>query len=377
MDCCARRHIEFTRSRAYRKNDRAWIEQKNGAAMHRFVGYERYRGPIAGQALAHLYGAVRLYVNFFQPSFKLMSKMREGAKVSKRYLPPVTPCERLLAHEAVDSETKNALRAQPQRRRLDPVTLLHTIREAQSALTAIARVPRPTGPCIACRSNSFSQLPELWRLGEVRPTYSPRARSRRYWRTRKDTFEGVWPQVLLWLQQEPDTMAKALFGRPRTLHPHRFGDVQLRTLQRRVRQWRNVMARQLVFGGLGKSDPSVTAPIGAERRSANHPGNAADMDVGLLSPSGTTMSADALIASRNSPEPNSPTPCPQLCEPQTLAETGARGGQVRRRFDGTHRTAFRRPYKRENFDTSFRSCPPRCGSVSRLVTSNRPHVPRG
>ena len=80
---CTQRHIEFTRSRAYHKNDQAWIEQKNGTFIRRFVGYERYGGPIAGQALAHLYGAVRLYVNYFQPSFKLLSKTREGARVTK------------------------------------------------------------------------------------------------------------------------------------------------------------------------------------------------------------------------------------------------------------------------------------------------------
>ena len=53
---CEDRDIEFTRSRAYRKNDQAWIEQKNGSVILRFVGHERYSGAIAGQALAHLYG---------------------------------------------------------------------------------------------------------------------------------------------------------------------------------------------------------------------------------------------------------------------------------------------------------------------------------
>ena len=64
---CEDRSIEFTRSRAYRKNDPAWIEQKNGSVIRRFVGHERYSGAIAGQALAHLYGAMRLYVNTSNP----------------------------------------------------------------------------------------------------------------------------------------------------------------------------------------------------------------------------------------------------------------------------------------------------------------------
>jgi hypothetical protein len=54
LDYCQHKQIEFTRSRADCKNDQAWIEQKNGTIVRRFVGYDRYAGPIAGQALAHL-----------------------------------------------------------------------------------------------------------------------------------------------------------------------------------------------------------------------------------------------------------------------------------------------------------------------------------
>ena len=96
LNYCTDRRLELTRSRAYRKNDQAWIEQTNGAVVRCFVGHDRYSGPIAGQALAHLYGALRLYVNFFQPSFKLLGKTRSGATVTKRYRKPATPCERLL-----------------------------------------------------------------------------------------------------------------------------------------------------------------------------------------------------------------------------------------------------------------------------------------
>ena len=65
---CVDHGIEFTRSRAYRSNDQAWIEQKNGSVVRRFVGHDRY----SGQTMAHLYGALRRYMNFFQPSFKLI-----------------------------------------------------------------------------------------------------------------------------------------------------------------------------------------------------------------------------------------------------------------------------------------------------------------
>jgi len=77
---CTQAGVEFTRCRPYRKNDQAWVEQKNGAVVRRMVGYRRYVGLEAATVLARLYKSVRLYVNHFQPSFKLANKKREGAR---------------------------------------------------------------------------------------------------------------------------------------------------------------------------------------------------------------------------------------------------------------------------------------------------------
>jgi hypothetical protein len=88
---CRDRNIEVTRSRAYKKNDQAFVEQKNGAVVRRLVGYGRFEGIETARVLARLYEAARLHVNFFQPSFKLKEKRREGAKVIKRYHAPATP----------------------------------------------------------------------------------------------------------------------------------------------------------------------------------------------------------------------------------------------------------------------------------------------
>jgi hypothetical protein len=93
FDYCKDNGLEQTRSRGYKKNDQAWVEQKNGAIVRRLVGYGRLTGLAATQALAQLYSASRLYVNFFQPSFKLKSKTRDGARVSKTYHAPATPCD--------------------------------------------------------------------------------------------------------------------------------------------------------------------------------------------------------------------------------------------------------------------------------------------
>ena len=68
--------------------------------VRRLVGYRRLEGLNAARELARLYAASRLFVNFFQPSFKLAEKEREGARVRKRYHPPATPCQRLLADRA-------------------------------------------------------------------------------------------------------------------------------------------------------------------------------------------------------------------------------------------------------------------------------------
>ena len=65
---CEKEKITFTRSRAYRKNDQAHVEEKNGSVVRRLVGYDRYEGMNAWRALTALYGVLRLYINFFQPS---------------------------------------------------------------------------------------------------------------------------------------------------------------------------------------------------------------------------------------------------------------------------------------------------------------------
>jgi hypothetical protein len=248
QDYCEREQIEFTRSRPYRKNDQAWIEQKNGSVIRRFVGYERFSGLVAGQCLARLYGMIRLYVNYFQPSFKLLSKTRDGAKVKKRYHKPATPCDRLLAHNSVSAAAKEALRAELAA--LDPLEILHQIREGQSALAALGSGDLGHGPEREGLEEFLAKLPELWRAGEVRPTHRSEPASPRPWRTRKDPFEEVWPEILLWLQRDPDSTAKSLMERLQCTYPGRFPEGQLRTLQRRIREWRHVMAQTLIHACL-------------------------------------------------------------------------------------------------------------------------------
>jgi len=81
-----RKKITFTRSRAYRKNDQAHVEEKNGSVVRRLVGHDRYEGTDAWRALTALYAVLRLYVNFFQPSVKLLSKEQKEGRTTKRSL---------------------------------------------------------------------------------------------------------------------------------------------------------------------------------------------------------------------------------------------------------------------------------------------------
>ena len=87
---CKSRKIKLTRSRAYKKNEPAWIEQKNGSVDRRLFGYGRLEGEASAAVLDELHRQARLYVNLLLPCFKPKSKIRVGVKVSKKYEPPAT-----------------------------------------------------------------------------------------------------------------------------------------------------------------------------------------------------------------------------------------------------------------------------------------------
>ena len=258
---CKEHDIELTRSRPYRKNDQAWVEQKNGAVVRRLVGYGRLEGMPGAEALARLYSAARLFVNVFQPSFKLAEKTRVGARVHKRYHAPATPCARLLASDTVPAAMKDRLRALAGT--LDPLGLLDEIRAVQHHLAGLAAgsTVHPMPQRDADLDGFLRSLTLAWRAGEVRPTHRPRERPPRHWRTRQDPFETTWPRVVEWLEAEPHRTAKELFDRLRREHPDMFLPGQLRTLQRRVKDWRRLAARRLVFADpIGASQGAAASP---------------------------------------------------------------------------------------------------------------------
>lgn len=129
---CEQEEITFTRSREYRKNDQAHVEQKNWSVVRQFVGYDRYEGTTALRKLEALYQALRLYVNFFQPVQKLVAKERVGAKVRKHYDIAKTPYQRVLDSEHVSAMSKRCLREQYAS--LNPAALLRQIEALQEDL---------------------------------------------------------------------------------------------------------------------------------------------------------------------------------------------------------------------------------------------------
>ena len=95
--------IQFTRSRAYKKDDNAHIEQKNYTHVRQCLGYRRFDNPKIVDLLNDLYkNEWRLYHNFFLPSVKLIEKERIRSKVIKKHDKPKTPYQRVVEAASID-----------------------------------------------------------------------------------------------------------------------------------------------------------------------------------------------------------------------------------------------------------------------------------
>lgn len=133
---CKANHIQLSRSRAGRKNDNCWVEQKNFDAVRKLVGYARYSSPEALQALNALYRLHGLLQNYVLPSVKLSHKRRIGSKVLKSYDKPLTPAQRVLMHPDISQEVKERVRRI--NARLDPLALADEVLQLQRRVLAMA-----------------------------------------------------------------------------------------------------------------------------------------------------------------------------------------------------------------------------------------------
>ena len=272
---CRGQKLEVTRSRAYKKNDQAYVEQKNGAVVRRLMGYGRFDGAETARVMARLYAAARLYVNYFQPSFKLKEKRREGAKVIKRYHDPSTPYERGLAHPMVAEAVKERLRAQY--RTFDPVALLAEIRAAQEELgNRIDRRAGAAAPKIAAgksdvvvHNSTAEPAAFARRLGNDLARAEPRATHRRHKRRYKKRIRmpsKLDPHLALiedWLAIEPQLTAIAIVARLAERHPDQFGKKQHSTVQRLLRTLRKSAAQRLIAETVADGRENAGRPPGA------------------------------------------------------------------------------------------------------------------
>lgn len=134
---CKQEQITFTRSRPYKKNDQAYVEQKNWSIVRRTVGYDRWESEEEYLLLQSIYETLRLYTNFFQPVLKLISKKRVGNKLIKRYDIAKTPYQRVMAFDTIPVDVKARLANQYVH--LNPVQLRKDIDKKVAKLWKISK----------------------------------------------------------------------------------------------------------------------------------------------------------------------------------------------------------------------------------------------
>ena len=165
---CKKHRIQFTRSRPYKKDDNAHIEQKNWTHVRKLVGWDRYDTSAQLQALQALYtGSWRAMMNLYQPCVKLKEKVRIGARVTRRYDPPQTPLDRLIAYYAGKKLPKAVCALCNQRDRTDPFMLAKQVDKALGTLTRTGTTKQESKPAVLAQ-----KLPSP-RGGEYNQTRPP------------------------------------------------------------------------------------------------------------------------------------------------------------------------------------------------------------
>ncbi|HEU5376897.1 MAG TPA: transposase family protein, partial [Ktedonobacteraceae bacterium] len=142
---CEQERLTFTRARSGRKNDQNHVEQKNGAVVREAVGRVRLEGERAYEHLCEVYRALRLMVNYVQPSFKLQEIIPRGDRVRRVYDLAQTPLQRLLASDVLSEERE--LEVNTLAEQLDPLVLSEQLDILRHALlrTAQAASAEETG----------------------------------------------------------------------------------------------------------------------------------------------------------------------------------------------------------------------------------------
>jgi hypothetical protein len=241
LNWCKENAVTFTRAREYKKNDQAHVEQKNSSVVRRLIGYDRYEGVSSWRTLSALYRVYRLYVNFFQPSQKLLSKSRAGARTYRRYEKAQTPFERVLKSDTISETTKQRLRSEFSC--LDPVLLLREIERLQLEFWRMAVTEDASGnktpEFLDVDRSKFTQLAEVKprRKRTDKPAVPSTLSGEK--RGRKTNLDQVWPDVCQLLKNNPRLTCTQIFDWLNDQHPNKFRKTQTRTIGEKLQRWRN------------------------------------------------------------------------------------------------------------------------------------------
>lgn len=134
---CDSEGIELTRSRPNHKNDNAYVEERNGHVIRKYLGYNRLDVPAVVPLVNQLYHLLEIYLNHFVPSRKCLSKERIGSRYKRNYDKATTPFARVLAHPAIEQNVKERL--QQKHQALNPLKLKQQIDTLQSRIFTLQR----------------------------------------------------------------------------------------------------------------------------------------------------------------------------------------------------------------------------------------------
>lgn len=245
LDWCTQNQITFTRSREYKKNDQAHVEEKNGSVVRRLVGYSRFEGAKSFQLLGQLYAYARLYTNFFQPSLKLRFKEREGGNVKRLYEKAATPFARICERSEVTARIKNKLLKQF--RSLDPVVLLQEIEKLQAELWQTEVIVEEYASQKLLREFLREQLKPGARKSD-KPQIKKRQREPKLWKPptlssgakagKKSNLDDAWPEVCAFLDLNPGLVPRQVLALLEERYPGRFRKTQISTITDKLRIWR-------------------------------------------------------------------------------------------------------------------------------------------
>jgi hypothetical protein len=273
LDWCKGHTIEWTRSRPYRKNDQAHVEEKNGSIVRRLVGYDRYEGKLACAQLDRMYAVVRLYINYFQPCLKLISReRRDNGHVHKEYDLAQTPYQRLLSSAY---GKKHAARLGSEYLDLDPVALRDAVALLRAELSLYARTSQEADAAAYQGQGDEKVLP--LQAGHAGTMDSNQVTA---WRfsgasSRRDSrplLSEIWKEVARRLGEDPTLRTDDLYQELCERHP-RFATVRYqRALHRKVEALRALGPQppdSAVRSAASSDDHAGEAP---DRRRGGHHG---------------------------------------------------------------------------------------------------------